>query len=102
MAYAPVKAHDERRIAGYFRHAETKKEFEYSKPLPDDKVVFTGFDRQVWVGPLQETRWAKVLETVAYIVVDEDENGWPVTERWPLSKHRHYRYPNERLSQLEV
>jgi hypothetical protein len=31
-----------------------------------------------------------VKKTVAVIVVDEDEFGLPVTEKWQLKKHREY------------
>ena len=33
-------------------------------------------------------RYAKVLKTVAYVVVDEDEHGRPVVEKWDIRKHR--------------
>ena len=32
-------------------------------------------------------RYAKVLKTVAYIVVDEDEHGRPVAKKWDIRKH---------------
>lgn len=35
-------------------------------------------------------RYARVLKTVAYIVVDEDEHGKPVVEKWEITKHRKY------------
>jgi hypothetical protein len=35
-------------------------------------------------------RYAKVLKTVAYIVVDEDEYGKPVVEKWELKKNIKY------------
>lgn len=35
-------------------------------------------------------RFAKVLKTVAWICVDEDENGQPVYEKWKLKKHHNY------------
>tara|TARA_Y100000356_G_scaffold128490_1_gene128478 strand:+ start:797 stop:1063 length:267 start_codon:yes stop_codon:yes gene_type:complete len=35
-------------------------------------------------------RYAKVLKTVAYIVVDEDEYGKPVVEKWELKKNFKY------------
>tara|TARA_R110000782_G_scaffold4974_2_gene17455 strand:+ start:1029 stop:1451 length:423 start_codon:yes stop_codon:yes gene_type:complete len=35
-------------------------------------------------------RYAKVLKTVAYVVVDEDENGAPVVEKWALKKNLSY------------
>jgi G:T-mismatch repair DNA endonuclease (very short patch repair protein) len=35
-------------------------------------------------------RYAKVLKTVAYIVVDEDEYGAPVVEKWDIKGHKIY------------
>ena len=35
-------------------------------------------------------RYAKVLKTVAYIVVDEDEYGKPVVEKWKLKENIKY------------
>ena len=35
-------------------------------------------------------RYAKVLQTVAWIVVDEDENGDAVYEKWEIKQHRNY------------
>lgn len=32
---------------------------------------------------------ARVLKTVAYVVVDEDENG-PVVEKWFIKRHKQY------------
>jgi hypothetical protein len=31
-----------------------------------------------------------VKKTVAYIVVDEDEFGLPVIEKWNIKRHRNY------------
>ena len=33
---------------------------------------------------------AKVLKTVAYILLDEDEYGEPVIEKWKIKKHNVY------------
>ena len=33
-------------------------------------------------------RYAKVLKTIAYIIVDEDDSGNPIVEKWQLKNHR--------------
>jgi hypothetical protein len=33
-------------------------------------------------------RYARVLKTVAYIAVDEDEYGLPVVEKWDITSHK--------------
>jgi hypothetical protein len=47
------------------------------------------YPHRVWVSN-EEWRYAKVLKTVAYIAVDEDEYGKPVTEKWDIKKHVPY------------
>jgi len=37
-----------------------------------------------------ESRYGKVLKTVAYIAIDEDEYGNPVVEKWDIKKYRKY------------
>lgn len=70
-------------IAGCFRHAETGKDFEYRKSAGNH----CGMPHEVFVGPgegYDMIRYAKVLKTVAYVVVDEDDYGAPVIEKWPV------------------
>ena len=43
------------------------------------------FPHEVYVGSTTgQTRYANVKKTVAYIVVDEDAFGNPVTEKWQI------------------
>lgn len=42
------------------------------------------------VDVLDGTRPANVLKTVAYVSVDEDENGLPVLEKWHLSRRKQF------------
>jgi len=49
----------------------------------------------VWVGGegvcgMWGYRYAVVMKTVAYIAVDEDDEGLPVVEKWHLKKCREY------------
>lgn len=72
---------------GQFTEKEVGNYFEYS--VNDDAIPFAeNFPHKVWV--LDGYRYADVKKTVAYIVVDEDENGQPVTEKWQLKKNKKY------------
>ena len=77
---------------GCFTEKEYGKHFEYS--VNDEFFnVFEGqhYPHKVWVGDVvgQGWRYAMVKKTVAYVVVDEDENG-PVVEKWNLKKNTKY------------
>lgn len=71
-----------------FKNAETQIYFAYCARRPEDwddgscadypHVVFMSDDT---------TRFAKVKKTVAHVVVDADEYGQPVTERWQIRDH---------------
>lgn len=76
-------------ILGQFSHQETGVAFEYAERRhPDDRFA-PDMPHIVYVGN-GDTRLAKVLKTVAHVVVDEDALGQPVIEKWPLRKHRVY------------
>ena len=44
------------------------------------------FPHKLWT--LDGYRYARVLKTVAYVVVDEDDTGLPVTEKWDITSHK--------------
>lgn len=70
---------------GEFQHVETKKWFSWSK---NTYGIFNEYPFVVCVGPdAGQFRYARILKTVAYIVVDEDEFGRPVEEKWKI-KHQ--------------
>lgn len=48
------------------------------------------FPHIVWVGPLQERRYAFVKGSVAHVITDETDFGW-VVEKWEIKKHRKYK-----------
>jgi len=89
MAHASTKV-SYSTIAGLFRNKETDCSFEYrarSEFSPEMPGNFDGFPHEVFVGPgngYDEVRFGRVLKTVAYIVVDEDEFGNPVVEKWDI------------------
>ena len=62
--------------------------YEYTARAEDDTWA-AEFPHRVFVGN-NETRIARVLKTRMHIVVDEDENGNPVTETWEIRRKRVY------------
>lgn len=63
--------------------------YEYAERRWHSDTFAPDFPHIVYVGN-GETRLAKVLKTVAYVVVDEAADGSPVIEKWPLRSHRPY------------
>jgi hypothetical protein len=78
-------------LLGSFREADRGHLFEYAA-RPDRTFAPAGFAPEcphiVYVN--ESYRFARVLKTVAWVCVDEDENGEPVMERWDIRQHRHY------------
>ena len=89
MAFAPVSTyaapHGDGSCQGRFVEKDEGNLFEYSKNWSsvDD------FPHLVWVGDGDQYRYARVLKTVAYVAVDEDENGF-VVEKWSIKQHKEY------------
>lgn len=67
-------------IAGQFEEREHGNYFEYRA----SEGNFAGMPHEIFVGPHAEYRYGRVLKTVAYVVVDEDEYGAPVIEKWDI------------------
>ena len=63
-----------------FKHRQTKCRFDYKEI---DNSPFPGFNYEICTGS-GNRRYAKILKTVAHIVTDEDINGQPVVESWPI------------------
>ena len=90
------------RAMGNFTHAETGAFFEYGDVHNDGQfsehdasigashVVYVGPWSRPWENVDRGTRAAIVKKTVAFVAIDEDENGAPVWERWPIKKHNVY------------
>lgn len=83
---------DHQELVGIFTHAETGKEFEYRKNKNECQwEPANAYEFEVFVGPDGESlRFARILKTVAYVVVDQDDGGNPIEERWPIKQHRSY------------
>ena len=83
-------------ILGQFEEKDIGNPFEYSERrwhtdefAPEFPHVIYVSGRGKWAESC-ETRLAKVLKTVAYIVVNEDENGEPIVEKWYIKNHKEY------------
>ena len=94
MAFAPDTVTFDRgdgSILGGFYIKETSKFFEFSRN-DDDFDFAQGYPHKIWVttprpGIDSGYRYGTVKKTVAYIVVDEDEYGHPVVEKWELKQN---------------
>ena len=82
-----------RKIA-YFQHSNGV-DFAYEANNPADSwLPVVNYPHRVWVScnPINDSGWryANVKKTVAYIVVDEDDHGQPVIEKWSIKNHRNF------------
>jgi hypothetical protein len=69
-------------VVGEFLNKDTSCYFDFKK---NTTGVFPEYPYEVFVGPNAEsTRLARISKTVAYVVVDEDECGNPVEEKWRI------------------
>jgi hypothetical protein len=97
MAMAPLADINRNLVAGSFNEADCGHYFEYSHADADDYSPFPDYPHKVYVGGEgiggeQGYRWARIAETRAYLVMDEDAYGEPVVERWVLKRHRRYTF----------
>ena len=92
MAFAPDKYVNTGKISGCFYHKETDAFFEYLNEAPDDWAKERGATHSVCVNDVvfSPLRGAIVKKTVAYVMIDEDDHGNAVWEKWPLKGHRVY------------
>ena len=97
MAFAPTSTYFDQKatIIGIFDEKEYGNYFEFSHN-DDDLLSYFGkeFPHKVWVTNASSDdrgyRYATVKKTVAYVVIDEDDNGEPVIEKWNIKGHRIY------------
>lgn len=88
MAFAPISEIDRNNVAGHFIEVEYGHYFNFSKPCDSP---FFGYNQKVWVGNAPEQfRWANILKTVVYIVIDEGADGMPIVEKWKIKNQRNY------------
>ncbi len=72
---------------GEFQECEFGNYFTYSN-TNNLWAIEQGFMHQIDV--LDGVRFARVLKTVAYVCVDEDEYGKAVFQIWKIKKHNKY------------
>ena len=108
MAFAPTSTYfntGDSSVIGRFDEKDNGRLFEYSE---NRETEGWGADhkeelpRKIWVStPLFSKqghcldsgfRYGRVLKTVAYIALDEDEFGNPVFEKWSLKQRTHFKY----------
>jgi len=95
MAFAPSTVYKnvgDGSILGCFREKDSGNFFEYST---NNESVFPDQPHKIWVtNPMEGIdsgfRYGKVLKTVAYIVIDEDEYGQPVLQKWNIKERNEY------------
>ena len=81
---------------GVFTEKVTGNYFEFSvNDEPMNSHLGEDFPHKIWVGGgllcgMTGYRYGTVKKTVAYVVVDEDEFGLPVVEKWNIKKHKEY------------
>ena len=86
MALAPI----DEKVVGVFVEKSVGNYFCYSANTEDSSKEWP---YKVWVthpilGLDSGWRYAKVLKTVAYLMVDEDEYGDPVVEKWLIKNNK--------------
>ena len=63
--------------------------YEYAERRWPSDTFAPDFPHMLYVGA-GEARLARVLKTVAYVVIDEAADGSPVIEKWPIRGHDQY------------
>lgn len=76
-------------IFGQFREKDHGYTFEYAERRGFPDTFAPEMPHMIYVGN-GETRLAKVMKTVAWIVIDEDEKGEPVYVQWKIKNHNIY------------
>jgi len=95
MAYAPHTNSPDMtapRILGRFTGCEYGTTFEYAQRPADDTTFAPEYPHLVYVGQntKRDFRYARVLGTVAHVVIDEGADGEPVIEKWQIKQHSRY------------
>jgi hypothetical protein len=81
------------KVIGCFRSKETDNFFEFSDG--SDESPWVMFPHLVWFNSVfkdkRDSRFALVKKTVVEVVVDEKDNGDPITEKWSIKQYKNYR-----------
>lgn len=76
-------------LLGFFRHKQTSAPFEYTERRHPVADFAPAYQHMIWMSD-GSTRLAQVKSGVAFVVVDEDDRGRPVVEKWNIKGHRPY------------
>jgi hypothetical protein len=74
------------KVLGQFREKEFDHSFEFAE---NDGWFADEYPHKIFVGN-DETRIGLVKKTVAYVVVDEGDDGSPVVQKWSIKNFRGY------------
>lgn len=89
MSLAPLYEIDNKNVHGCFKHVNGNL-FEFSNRSEDDmKGLWPSYDKIIYVGHDQK-RYAYLIKTVAYVIVDEGENNKPIVEKWKIRNVKNY------------
>lgn len=72
-------------VIGAFKERSKGHDFQFRK-TEDQWAIDLGYPYEVCCGD-SEIRYARIHKTVAYIMVDEDEYGDPVIEKWSIKMY---------------
>ena len=75
------------RLLGQFNVTDIAFEFS-DRPENDRGGVWPEYPHRIFT--CDGDRAALVLKTVAYVIVDENDDGSPVVYKWELKRHRAY------------
>lgn len=96
MAFASLDPAQNNTLLGEFKEKSMGHWFQYAASpheiyAPTTKVLApVRFPHIISVGPEgNDTRYACVMGTVAYVIIDETENGW-IVEKWDIKMHSKY------------
>ena len=99
MSHAPISTYfppsGDGTIQGCFTHKEFGIFFEFSTATPTE-FAWAGpeYNMKVWLLGGTDWRLAKVLKTVAYVLVNQDAQDKLVVERWPIKRFELYPRPS--------
>ncbi len=89
MALAPLSEIDAGRVKGGFTEVDFGMHFEFKNLSPEDRTFGDDYPQRVYTGA-SGGRFARVLKTVAYIVIDEGPGGQPIVQKWKIRNFKAY------------
>lgn len=92
MAFCPFAFVSAGYTGGCFNEVEFGNFFEFRNLSEDEFQPFDNYKQVVYTTNHGDgnPRYARVLKTVAYVVVNEDADGQPIVEKWSIRSYREY------------